>query len=186
MLFIPIPAWLEKSGSGREESGNQSMLKFAERLKYLWENLTTPRYRVSVEFMADPATNFMGAYATRVSDRNYAVHISPQHLNDPSVLAHELGHLMDFIRLGESAVQLGLNDYANRNKDPKAHQNVIKFEASAWRNAKKIYDKLDRGVLKSCFSSYLKKPMNFTTSVVEFKGVWDSYSELMSKIKIPK
>jgi hypothetical protein len=71
-----------------------------------------------------------------------------------TVLAHEMGHLIDHID-GKFTKQTA-QAYTSCLVGLGSSLPVVKFEASAWRNAHKIYPGLSLKTLKTSFKSYLR------------------------------
>jgi hypothetical protein len=75
-------------------------------------------------------------------------------LNLKTQLAHELGHFIDFVfdkKLSDFISQ----EYSLIKYGLPVSLPVLKFEASAWRNAQQIYPQFDQKTVKKCFSTYV-------------------------------
>jgi len=76
-------------------------------------------------------------------------------LDFKTILTHELGHFVDNVVIGcPREVSQG---YTLTLASKSTTLPVLKWEASAWRNALKIYPKLDKETLKFCFKRYVSR-----------------------------
>ena len=93
------------------------------------------------------------------SQNKYTLILNPlEHADMKTVLAHELGHFMD--NVAEGMTKSLEQDYNKSNTKGIVSLPVLKCEASAWRNACKIYPKLDKNHLKYAYGTYVRNWKN--------------------------
>lgn len=112
------------------------------------------RIRIQMDVASLTAFSFYGKSEFLININNAELLASDYDFK--TTLAHELGHFMDtLVNDGlPQDVDLGYT-LAVQNKVTTLP--VLKWEASAWRNAKQMYPGLDTKTTKKAFSSYFKR-----------------------------
>jgi hypothetical protein len=99
----------------------------------------------------------------------YTINLNPAECSDiKTVLAHELGHFMD--NVADGMTKEVWSGYRDSKKNGRVSLAVLKCEASAWRNALKIYPKLDKKHLKYAFGTYQKSHKNPSWYLMQWCG----------------
>ena len=139
--------------------------------------------RIEITIKTGPKSSLDG-----YSQNLYIINLNPAECSDvKTILAHELGHFMD--NVADGMTKSLEQDYHAAIKQGLVTLSVLKAEASAWRNALKIYPKLDKKHLKFAFGTYQrshKNPFWWMQAITNFSNIFITTTNQINIYQIPE